>query len=103
MKITNAAPLQPPDTNSTVSIPSNADPKALSPQDLQANLNQGIAKAMNDIDQILAAGQNSQEQDERSNLQLQSAMDRRSKLEETLSNVLKKDEDTADSLTRNLK
>ena len=101
MKITNAAPLQPPDTNSTVSIPSTPDSKSLSPQGLQANLNQGIAKTMNAIDQILEAVQNSQEQEQQ--LQLQSAMDRQNKLEEGLSNALKKIEETADSITTILK
>jgi len=101
MKITNPAPLQPPDTNSTASIPSTPDSKSLSPQDLQASQNQAIAKAMNAIDQILEAVQNSQEQEQQ--LQLQSAMDRQNKLEEGLSNALKKIEETADSITTILK
>lgn len=102
MKITNASPSQPPDTNPSVS-PSNTEPTALSPEDLQANLNQAIAKTMNNIDQIVAAVQNSQDQGELNSLQLQAAMDRQNKMQETLSNVLKKIKDSGDSLVTNLK
>ena len=74
MKITNASPSQSPDTNSSMNS-SNDERTVLSPEDLQANLNQGIAKAMGNIDQILAAVQNSQDKGEMNNLQLQAAMD----------------------------
>ena len=62
----------------------------------QNDINDAIATMKNDLDSL-------SELSEEESLRLQIAMDRLSKLMSTLSNILKKISDTADSIARNLK
>ncbi len=65
-------------------------------QGVQSALDDSVAELRNAVDSL-------SELSETESLRLQMAMDRESKMMETLSNILKKISDTADSITQNLK
>lgn len=92
----NPQPLPPKEASS--SAVRDFDSVALNPQPLPPKKVSGSAidKAKSDLDSMSEMG-------EMESLRLQMAMDRRSKMMSTLSNLLKKISDTADGITANLK
>jgi hypothetical protein len=62
----------------------------------KAKIDSAIDKAKSDLDSMSEMG-------ETESLRLQMAMDRMSKMMSTLSNLLKKESDTAEGITANLK
>lgn len=104
--------------------PENAHPSQESAQGLQSALNQALEQAVKHVDQVISAvtGQNPganqiqkvkdaldgkdkdlQNQDKLGNFEIQQLMSDYSKTETMISNTIKKEHDTANSVTKNLK
>ncbi len=87
----------PPAMRATRSTPTGARAAPVEPRALpQADFDARLERAKSDLDAL-------SEMDEMESLRLQMAMDRQSKMHSTLSNLMKKISDTAQSITQNLK
>jgi hypothetical protein len=92
-----AAAVRPPTSTTTRSTRTGARAAAVGPQALpRADFDARLERARSDPDALSEMG-------EMESLRLQMAMDRQSKMMSTLSNVMKKVSDTAQSITQNLK